>query len=29
MKDLKVFSSSIFKDHRGYLWTSWEKKKSN
>jgi dTDP-4-dehydrorhamnose 3,5-epimerase len=27
MKDLKVFSSSIFKDHRGYLWTSWEKKK--
>ncbi len=27
MKDLKVFSSSIFKDHRGYLWTSWKKKK--
>ena len=27
MKDLKVFSSSIFKEHRGYLWTSWEKKK--
>ena len=27
MKDLKVFSSSIFQDHRGYLWTSWKKKK--
>jgi len=27
MKGIKVLKSSIFKDHRGYLWTSWEKKK--
>jgi len=24
---LKKFSNSIFKDHRGYYWTSWENKK--
>ena len=27
MKEIKVLKSSIFKDHRGYLWTSWENKK--
>jgi dTDP-4-dehydrorhamnose 3,5-epimerase len=27
MKEIKIFKSSIFKDHRGYLWTSWEKNK--
>ena len=27
MKEIKVIKSSIFKDHRGYLWTSWENKK--
>ena len=27
MKEIKVIKSSVFKDHRGYLWTSWENKK--
>lgn len=27
MENLKIFRSSIFKDHRGFLWTSWKKKK--
>ena len=25
MKQIKIFKSSIFKDHRGHLWTSWKK----
>lgn len=28
LKGIKVFKNSIFKDHRGYLWTSWKKNKS-
>lgn len=28
LKGIKVFKSSIFKDHRGYLWTSWKKNKN-
>ena len=27
MKEIKVFKSSIFKDNRGTLWTSWLKNK--
>ena len=27
MREIKIIKSSIFKDHRGYLWTSWENKK--
>lgn len=27
MKNIKIFRSSIHKDNRGYLWTSWNKKK--
>ena len=25
-KDIKVLNSSVFKDYRGYIWTTWEKK---
>jgi len=25
VKQIKIFKSSIFKDHRGHLWTSWKK----
>ena len=24
-KDIKVLNSSVFKDYRGYIWTTWEK----
>ena len=27
IKGIKKIKSSIFKDHRGYLWTSWQNKK--
>ena len=27
MLKVKTFKSTIFKDHRGLYWTSWEKKK--
>ena len=27
MFKVKTFKSSIFRDHRGFYWTSWEKKK--
>ncbi len=27
MREIKVFKSSIFKDNRGTLWTSWQKNK--
>lgn len=27
MKNIKIFKSSIHKDNRGYLWTSWNEKK--
>ena len=29
MKNIKIFKSSNFKDNRGLIWTSWEKKKIN
>ena len=28
MKEIKVFKSSIHKDKRGYLWTSWFENKN-
>ena len=27
MHKIKTFKASIFKDHRGYYWTSWQKKR--
>lgn len=29
MKNIKIFKSNNFKDNRGLIWTSWEKKKIN
>ena len=29
MKNIKIFKSSNFKDNRGLIWTSWNKKKIN
>ena len=27
LKEIKILSTSIFKDNRGEIWTKWDKKK--